>query len=96
MDIENAEKLDLNLARQWLVKKIRDEYGEDSENAQNALVFLNRYSVMKEKLVHCKDCRFGVKRLDALRSECIECHRYSAWYSHNLDHFCADGERKGR
>ena len=58
------------------------------ENMGNSLVF------DISTIVRCKDCRFGVKRLDALRNECIECHKYTSWHTYNLDHFCSDGKRK--
>lgn len=45
-------------------------------------------------IVRCKDCKYGLQRINAVCEPCIECHKSSSWHSHDLNWFCADGEEK--
>ena len=48
-------------------------------------------TILRE-LVRCKDCKYGVPRIDALRNPCIKCEKHPIY--HPLDWFCADWERR--
>lgn len=79
-----VQNVNICVEREELIKALR----YDREQYEKG------YADRDSEIVRCKDCRFGVKRLDALRNECIECHKYTSWHTHNLEHFCADGKLK--
>ena len=51
-----------------------------------------RLNITYVNIIRCKDCRFGVERIDELRNPCIKCEKHPIY--HPLEWFCADGEKK--